>query len=71
MVRIIIDLSEVEKLALLKYAEKEYRDPRAQAALIIRENLEQHGLLPTDEKPVQVNNLADEISVGSENLSRK
>ncbi len=45
MERITIFLEPVEKNALLSLANKEYRDPRYQAALIIREELTRRGLL--------------------------
>jgi hypothetical protein len=51
MERITIFLNSVEKDALLGLANKEYRDPRYQAALIIREDLERRGLLPKLQSP--------------------
>lgn len=45
MPRITINLSEKEKAALRVLAEKESREPRAQAALIIRQELERLGFL--------------------------
>jgi hypothetical protein len=45
MERITISLKEIEKKALLELADKELRDPRAQAALIIRRELERQGLI--------------------------
>ena len=39
-------LSGDEKDALVKLSERERRDPRAQAALLIRQRLEDLGLLP-------------------------
>lgn len=48
MTRITISLKETEKMALLELADKEFRDPRAQAALIIRTELERLGFLQTD-----------------------
>ena len=47
MTRITITLSDEEKTALRSLSEKEFRDPRMQAAFIIRESLVQHGLLAT------------------------
>lgn len=47
MARIILYLSPQEKSALLSLAEQEFREPRSQAALIIRNELERIGLLPT------------------------
>ena len=46
--RLMITLQEREHSALWKIAEKERRDPRAHAALIIRHDLEERGLLPSD-----------------------
>jgi hypothetical protein len=45
MTRITISLQDPEKMALRVLAETEYRDPRQQAALIIRQELERRGLL--------------------------
>lgn len=45
MTRITISLKELERTALRALAEKEFRDPRQQAALIIRQELERRGLL--------------------------
>lgn len=54
MTRVIIYLPETERQALLALAVREYRDPRAQAALLIRRGLEAEGVLaevaPTTEK---------------------
>ena len=46
--RVTITLQEEEKDALLVLAEQEKRDPRRQAALIIRQELERRGLLQCD-----------------------
>ena len=48
MSRIVISLTPSESDALLQMAEREYRHPRDQAALIIRNELERAGLLPVD-----------------------
>lgn len=45
MTRITISLDDREKAGLLLLAEKEFRDPRLQAALIIRRELERYGLV--------------------------
>lgn len=45
MTRITITLSDKEKAALRTLSEKEFRDPRQQAALIIRRELERQGLV--------------------------
>jgi len=43
--RIYITLDKAESYALGKLAEREYRDSRQQAALLIRHGLEQAGVL--------------------------
>jgi len=48
MARLIIQMNTNEWEALVKLAQIEYRDPRAQAALIIREVLLQKGLLKNE-----------------------
>ncbi len=64
MARIIVPLFPDEREALIKLAERERRDPRDQAALFIRRELEQAGLLPADEpmtaQPVQAAGAHDE-----------
>lgn len=45
MTRITITLSDEEKTALRALSEKEFREPRMQAALIIRRELEKQGLV--------------------------
>ncbi len=45
MTRITISLQDQEKKALWKLALREFRDPHAQAVLIIRQELERQGLL--------------------------
>ena len=47
MRRITISLSDQERIALHALAENEFREPRAQATLIIRRELERLGLLIT------------------------
>jgi hypothetical protein len=44
-----IFLPITEKDALLFLADREFRDPRKQAALLIRESLERRGLLPSND----------------------
>jgi hypothetical protein len=51
MARITITLQPKEKTALRLLAERERRDPRAQAALIIRYELERIGLLAHKSQP--------------------
>ena len=45
MARIMITVNEEEKNALCILAKKQFRDPRDQAALIIRQELVRRGLL--------------------------
>jgi hypothetical protein len=45
MTRITITLSDEEKAALRSLSEKEFREPRMQAALIIRKELERQRLV--------------------------
>ena len=45
MAKIIVYLREQEHDALYRLAEKEYRQPKAQAALMIRRELERLGVL--------------------------
>jgi hypothetical protein len=47
MARVVVTLEADEKNALYVLAERRFRDPRAQAALIIRSELERQGLLPS------------------------
>jgi len=51
MIRITITLDDRAKVGLQRLAEKEFRDPRAQAALIIRKELEKRGLIASAESP--------------------
>ena len=46
MARITLSLKANERDALCLLAKREFRDPRAQAALIIRRELERAGLVP-------------------------
>lgn len=50
MARMMIPLEVDEKQAIWQMAERERRDPRQQAALLIRQALEAAGLLPTNSK---------------------
>jgi hypothetical protein len=43
--KIFVPLDGTERSALTKLAEQEKRDPRAQAAILIREGLERLGIL--------------------------
>ncbi len=47
MAKVIIYLREHELTALNDLAQREYRAPKAQAALIIRKELERLGLIPS------------------------
>ena len=50
MAKIIVYLGEQERSALQQLAQREMRVPRAQAALIIREELVRQGMLPISNK---------------------
>ena len=50
MTKLIIYLKEHEFGALKTLAELEYRVPKAQASLIIREELERRGMVAVDQK---------------------
>ena len=54
MAKVIIYLRDHEFTALNDLAQREYRVPKAQAALIIRRELEKLGMIP-GEQPVQSN----------------
>ena len=47
MAKVIVYLREQENDALHRLAQKEYRQPKAQAALMIRRELERLGMLDT------------------------
>lgn len=51
MARVVIYLPNQERNALYQLAQREYRVPHAQAALIIRKELERLGMLSTDPQP--------------------
>ena len=50
MAKIIVYLGEQERTALQQLAQREMRLPRAQVALIIREELVRRGRLPAETK---------------------
>lgn len=50
MAKVIIYLREQELTALNDLAQREYRAPKAQAALIIRQELERLGLIPPEQE---------------------
>jgi hypothetical protein len=64
MSRITISLRDQEKIALRTLAEREFRDPRAQAALIIRLELEHLGLLTFERDSKQ----AKKVKKGTKNV---
>lgn len=49
MSKVFIPLSHAERRALILLAEKELRDPRYQAVLIIRDELTRRGFLPQEQ----------------------
>jgi len=51
MAKVVIYLREHELDALNELAEKEYREPRAQAALILKAELERRGMLSSSPLP--------------------
>jgi hypothetical protein len=51
MAKVVVYLHENELQALNNLAQKEYRAPRAQAALILRTELERLGMLATTPQP--------------------
>jgi hypothetical protein len=65
MVRVTITLNNFERDALLRLAVSERRDPRAQAAVLIREALVFHRLLPSQEMN------ASEIAARDANAANK
>ena len=53
MARCVVYLKEQERNALYRLAERELRAPKAQAALIIRAELERLGMLSSAEKAMK------------------
>jgi hypothetical protein len=53
MARVIVEIGERERKALHLLAKRERRIPRAQAALIIRQELERQGILPAGARSQQ------------------
>ncbi len=51
MSKVIVYLPEMEFGALQKLAQQEYRATKAQAAVIIRNELERLGLVPVETRP--------------------
>lgn len=66
MTRIMIQLDGIERSALTTLAERERRDPRQQAALLIRQQLERLGLI----QPVPPTSQRQEAARGIQNHSR-
>jgi hypothetical protein len=60
--KLVISLDGAERSALAEFAQIERRDPRDQAALIIREALEKRGLLRPDHSPIAQPDQAREVS---------
>ncbi|MBT7072940.1 MAG: hypothetical protein HN855_08020 [Anaerolineae bacterium] len=59
MAKVIVYLRDYELSALNQLAAQEYRVPKAQAALIIRKELERLELIPVEELPPKSN--TDEV----------
>ena len=57
-ITIVLDLDETSALKAL--ARKERREPRAQAELIIRDELERRGLLPVENQKTELAGVADD-----------
>ena len=64
MAKIIVYLGDQERNALLQLAQREMRLPRAQAALIIRQELVRQGMLPI-QRPIQDPTSTLEIQTGA------
>jgi hypothetical protein len=69
MSRIPILLDEETAAGLVALAKQQYRDPRAQAALIIRQELERLGLLPVHEAANTVSLAARRVEPNSDNTA--
>jgi hypothetical protein len=67
MSRIMITFTNEEKRALLALAEKEYRDPRGQVALIVRKELERQGFIEIP-KPVKASSAHAGLAMKSVDL---
>ena len=61
MTRIMISVTEEEKNALCILAKNEFRDPRDQAALILRKELEGLGLIGSKSLSPEKNHSAGEV----------
>jgi len=62
MTRITVTLCQDERKALITLANRERRDPRQQAALCIRRELERCGLLPASDQQPQAEEVGNEGS---------
>jgi hypothetical protein len=62
MSKIIVYLGEQERTALQQLAQREMRVPRAQAALIIRQELVRQGMLPTQNNPQEPGSAHEMVS---------
>ncbi len=58
MAQITIHIKSSEKDALISLARREYRDPHAQAALLLREALQERGLIQNIQPVPPVKELA-------------
>ena len=69
MAKIVILLQDNERDALVTLAEREFRDPRIQARLIIMRELERAGLLQINRLPIVSNDKSNQevANVGSSN----
>lgn len=56
MARVTVTVSEEERRALVEFAKTQLRDPRAQAALILRRALEQSGYLASIDGRATIDN---------------
>ncbi len=54
LTKIPVKLDEAAVRALIILADREYRDPSQQAAVLIRDELTRRGLLPADPAPVNI-----------------
>lgn len=61
MVKIQIRLTELDFRMLRVLSDKEYRDPRQQAGILIREALEKRGLLAAPATPIPTGKQPDPI----------
>ena len=68
MAKVIIYLREHEFSALNDLAQREYRAPKAQAALIIRRELEKLGMIP-NARPAQSNEAEPSSDVADESVA--